>query len=262
MTRRLLPYLLAIVAPLVGVGLALHYGTIDLGGEALSGTPARVAALPPAEPEAAPPAWRGIDATEAAIVAAQGLAPAQRPPLRLPPLPAAATGAPAAPAAPATAPAPAQPPASPPSPGPATPSPAPEAPARPAAHNPNVRHATVAATVCRAGYTRRVRPSLAAHRRALLASAAVPPGEWHGWQLDHRVPLALGGAPRDPANLMLQPRHEAERKNRLEVKLQCLVCTGQVPLHVARADIARDWQAAYHRYAKVKCKRPRRPRAA
>ncbi len=28
----------------------------------------------------------------------------------------------------------------------------------------------------------------------------------------------------------------------------------------ARGDVERDWRAAYHRYAKVKCKRPRKPR--
>jgi hypothetical protein len=43
----------------------------------------------------------------------------------------------------------------------------------------------------------------------------------------------------------------------LEVKLQCLVCSGQVKLETAQREIVEDWQAAYHRYARVKCHRRR-----
>jgi cytochrome c-type biogenesis protein CcmH/NrfF len=73
--------------------------------------------------------------------------------------------------------------------------------------------------------------------------------------LDHIIPLALGGHPRQPSNLQLQDLAESRRKDRIEVKLQCLVCSGQMPLDEARAAIARDWQAAYHRFARVKCHR-------
>lgn len=43
------------------------------------------------------------------------------------------------------------------------------------------------------------------------------------FELDHTIPLALGGHPRNLNNLMLQPweGHDgAKRKDRLEVKLQ------------------------------------------
>lgn len=59
-------------------------------------------------------------------------------------------------------------------------------------------------------------------------------------------------------NLMLQPwegEDGAKRKDRLEVKLQCLVCSGQVPLDEAQDAIYTDWQAAYHLYARTKCHR-------
>jgi hypothetical protein len=78
--------------------------------------------------------------------------------------------------------------------------------------------------------------------------------------LDHIVPLALGGHPRDPSNLQLQEAAESYRKNRIEKKLQCLVCTGQVTLSDSRAAIATDWQAAYHRFALVKCHRTNKVR--
>jgi hypothetical protein len=41
------------------------------------------------------------------------------------------------------------------------------------------------------------------------------------------------------------------------VKLQCLVCSGQIELSDAQPEIVEDWQGAYHRYARVKRARPR-----
>ena len=54
------------------------------------------------------------------------------------------------------------------------------------------------------------------------------PGEY---ELDHIVPLALGGHPWKPRTSKLQPwegTNGAKREDRIEVKLQCLVCSGQV----------------------------------
>ncbi|MDO9235736.1 MAG: hypothetical protein Q7U28_06835 [Aquabacterium sp.] len=54
---------------------------------------------------------------------------------------------------------------------------------------------------------------------------------------------------------MLQPwegESGAKREDRLEVKLQGLVCSGQVSLGEARDAIFNDWQAAYHLYAQTK----------
>ncbi len=76
--------------------------------------------------------------------------------------------------------------------------------------------------------------------------------------LDHTIPLALGGHPTDRGNLALQIRegeNGAKRKDRIETKLQCLVCSGQVTLAQAQREILEDWQAAYRRYEKVKCRR-------
>ena len=80
------------------------------------------------------------------------------------------------------------------------------------------------------------------------------------YELDHIIPLGVGGAPRAEENLQLLPLEGtdgAKRKNRIEKKLQCLVCSGQLPLAVAQAEVADNWKAAYKRYASVKCKRPR-----
>ena len=77
------------------------------------------------------------------------------------------------------------------------------------------------------------------------------------YTLDHIIPLCVGGHPRKLDNLQLQSLEEAKRKDRVEVKLQCLVCSGQVPLAAAQREISGAWVAAYHRYSRVKCERKR-----
>lgn len=127
--------------------------------------------------------------------------------------------------------------------------------------NPDVHQDTIAQTICVPGYTKTVRPSTTytnGVKKKLLREAGI--GEEHisEYELDHIVPLALGGHPRSLDNLMLQPwegTDGAKRKDRLEVKLQCLVCAGQVPLQEAQQEIYTDWQAAYHKYATLKCGR-------
>ena len=131
--------------------------------------------------------------------------------------------------------------------------------------NPDVRQETIRETICTPGYTKTVRPSTVytnGVKLKLLREAGKDPATASDYELDHIVPLALGGHPRSLDNLMLQPwdgEDGAKRKDRLEVKLQCLVCTGQVPLDVAQRAIYDDWQAAYHQYAKTKCSRAASP---
>lgn len=130
--------------------------------------------------------------------------------------------------------------------------------------NPDVRQETIQETICIPGYTKSVRPATTytnGVKQKLMREAGlsydVAASEY---ELDHIIPLALGGHPRNLNNLDLQPwegQHGAKRKDRLEVKLQCLVCSGQVKLVTAQEDIAGDWGAAYSKYAKVKCRRNR-----
>jgi hypothetical protein len=124
--------------------------------------------------------------------------------------------------------------------------------------NPGVTQDTIAETVCVPGYTARVRPTqrhVMDVKQTLSAGLALETGA--EIVLDHIVPLALGGHPSDPSNLQLQELRESHRKDRIEVKLQCLVCTGQVSLDEARSAIAADWAAAYHKFALAKCHRNR-----
>jgi hypothetical protein len=130
--------------------------------------------------------------------------------------------------------------------------------------NPVVNQSTIGQTICAPGYAKGVRPATSytnGVRQMLLQRAKMNPALAQYYELDHIIPLELGGHPRKLDNLALRFRegeNGAKEKRRIEVKLQCLVCSDQVPLATAQWEILEDWQAAYHKYAKVKCRRHRR----
>lgn len=79
----------------------------------------------------------------------------------------------------------------------------------------------------------------------------MPPTAASDYELDHKVPLALGGHPRNLRNLELQTwlgDEGAEKKERLERKLQVLVCGGKVGFKAAQQAMYLDWQAAFREY--------------
>ncbi|KAF0205849.1 MAG: hypothetical protein FD172_4019, partial [Methylocystaceae bacterium] len=84
--------------------------------------------------------------------------------------------------------------------------------------------------------------------RIIKAEMLATIGESHEhpnrFQLDHRIPLALGGATIDRRNLMLQPMAIALEKDAIERCLAVAVCDGRIGLDEARAAIWRDWRAA------------------
>ncbi len=68
--------------------------------------------------------------------------------------------------------------------------------------------------------------------------------------MDHLVPVSLGGSNR-VENLWPQPlsgEWSYLQKNRLEKRLQKMVCGGEVELKEAQEAIAKDWVSAYKRY--------------
>jgi hypothetical protein len=74
--------------------------------------------------------------------------------------------------------------------------------------NPDVTPATIRETICVPGYTQSVRPSTTytnGVKRKLLSEAGLPETGIGNYELDHIIPLALGGHPRKLSNLMLQP---------------------------------------------------------
>ena len=123
--------------------------------------------------------------------------------------------------------------------------------------NSDVTQASIGTTICSPGWTKTVRPSgsfTTPIKRRLLSSQELP-GYLADYELDHLVSLALGGAPRDLANLWMQPyEHKgarfapdgrgSESKDTVESTLNRDVCAGRLTLAEAQRRIAADWRTA------------------
>ena len=126
----------------------------------------------------------------------------------------------------------------------------------PGAINPAVTQDDIQSTICVRGWTRTVRPPgryTDQLKREQIREYGYADRRLSHYEEDHLIPLDLGGAPRDPRNLWPEPRYPsdgwtADKKDELEAVLVRLVCSGDVPLDVAREAIASDWHAAYRRY--------------
>jgi hypothetical protein len=113
--------------------------------------------------------------------------------------------------------------------------------------NPAVTQETIGGTICVPGWTKAQRPSGRYTGRLkvdLIRREGLPEELLVDFQLDHKIPLALGGAPSDPRNFVLQPWDEADDKDRVEVCLARAVCAGRITLESARRRIWKDWREA------------------
>lgn len=105
------------------------------------------------------------------------------------------------------------------------------------------------AVFCHAGYSRSVRHTSGRVKRDVYRAYGIDRRSGH-YEMDHLVPLALGGAD-VPENLWPEERDiewGAEVKDRLEWRLVQLVCGRAVDAGQAQHDIATDWIAAYGKY--------------
>ena len=125
----------------------------------------------------------------------------------------------------------------------------------PGATNPAVTQATIGRTICVTGWTLTVRPSSRYTRTLEIKHLAVygfSDRNLAHYEEDHLIPLELGGAPADPANLWPEPYHlrvvdgtdlGAYAKDRLETYLKKAVCDGHIPLAAAQARMRGNWVA-------------------
>jgi hypothetical protein len=124
----------------------------------------------------------------------------------------------------------------------------------PGALNPKVTQRTLAATICRSGYTTSIRPPESitepekiANARSYRYRASLAVAEY-----DHLVPLELGGDPNDARNLWVEPPspgHKASQgvynpKDKIENQARALVCAHKVSLTAMQDAIAGNWTTA------------------
>ncbi|MGA9600836.1 MAG: hypothetical protein WBS22_11410 [Methylocystis sp.] len=113
--------------------------------------------------------------------------------------------------------------------------------------NPDVTQQNIDETICVRGWTKTVRPPFEvtnAIKLNKLRERGLTEADKSRFELDHVIPLALGGAPDDPRNLRLEPWPEADRKDGVEACLAHAVCAGRISLNEARRRIWKDWRAA------------------
>ena len=141
----------------------------------------------------------------------------------------------------------------------------------PGVTNPNVSQTTIGQTICTSGWTATVRPpesytERVKHLEAGSGGAVTYNGttyEVHGfeladpfishYELDHLIPLELGGAPADPRNLWMEPYEPpkgaaapgkgSQTKDDVENAARSAVCAGRMTLVDAQRDIASNWYA-------------------
>jgi hypothetical protein len=101
--------------------------------------------------------------------------------------------------------------------------------------------------VCAPGSSRRARDVPPALKRAVYRSYGIVRHRRGAYEIDHLVPLELGGA-NDAANLWPEPaapRPGFHEKDALENDLHDRLCSGRGSLPAAQAAIARDWLVAW-----------------
>lgn len=105
---------------------------------------------------------------------------------------------------------------------------------------PHIPGATVDVTVhqvCVPGYSTTVRPPVSytqAVKRRLARGRDI-----RDYELDHLVPLSIGGDPTSTRNLWLEPWSQAKESDPVEWRLHREVCAGEKTLRAAQLEILR-----------------------
>ncbi len=128
----------------------------------------------------------------------------------------------------------------------------------PGAINPAVTQATIGATICVSGWTATIRPSTSYTtplKIRQISEYGYADTSTASYEEDHLIPLELGGAPSDPANLWPEPYTAttadgrdvgARVKDSLENSLKKAVCAGTLSLSDAQARIGIHWVHVFY----------------
>src|SRR5712692_61419 len=111
---------------------------------------------------------------------------------------------------------------------------------------------TDAATICQPGYSKTVRHTSGKLKALIYREYGLDRTSGH-FEIDHLISLELGGA--DVAENLWPESYDttpwsAHVKDKLEDRLQVLVCAGKLPIEQAQREIAKDWVAAYEKYVR------------
>ncbi|MDC8453590.1 MAG: hypothetical protein LV477_11870 [Candidatus Nitrosotalea sp.] len=116
----------------------------------------------------------------------------------------------------------------------------------PGAINLQVTQDNIKNTICKSGYTKTVRPP-ASYTESLKVKLMKSYGikdSMKDYELDHLIPLEVGGNPTDVKNLWPEPRYgnnTASMKDSVENYLHEQVCSGNIKLGDAQKEIAINW---------------------
>lgn len=126
----------------------------------------------------------------------------------------------------------------------------PDASCTPGLRDARVTQSNLKQTICKPGYTATVRPSTSKTnpiKARVEEDYGVPGPHPHPYaeeELDHLIPLELGGSPDAVRNLWPEPVSSYHQKDVVENRLHAAVCAGTETLSKARRDIAKDWRTA------------------
>lgn len=100
-----------------------------------------------------------------------------------------------------------------------------------------VTQSTIHNTICERGYSAKVRPPRKVTDAIKRRLANGLPGSPRDYELDHLIPIGLGGHPRSLKNIWLQAWPEAASKDQDELRLHRAVCAGRMTLEQAQHDM-------------------------
>jgi 5-methylcytosine-specific restriction endonuclease McrA len=112
-----------------------------------------------------------------------------------------------------------------------------------------VTQANIRSTICRAGWSTKERErylpgsrAATVKRRMLVVYGKYAGPSLASYELDHLVPISLGGSPDDPGNLWVEAPPSPNPKDRVEWWALTEVCAGRVTLAAAQAAMVGDWR--------------------
>lgn len=116
----------------------------------------------------------------------------------------------------------------------------------PGAVDSRVTQQNIKNTICKPGYTKTVRPPVSYTeplKIKIMKSYGIK-GPLKDYELDHLIPLEVGGSPTDVKNLWPEPWHgnnTAAEKDKFENYLHAQICSGNMKLQEAQNEMAGNW---------------------